>query len=167
MKKHMYLLIAMMFMLFLTACDSGSTSDSSNITEAEHTPTSAVVTDWWEEDEEGDGANAIFYDGERYYGLVMYSTEIPNDLELLGTTPTSSMSDIYGRYFTGEAVPTEELQTNWTNARENIYAEYDESGEIIAFWTEPGVTGEAAYLGSISKVTPPYYDLPDDEAPVT
>lgn len=166
MKKHIYLLIAMMLLLLLTACDSSSTlSEPSSFAETEQVSASDAITDFWQEDEEGEGLNAIFYQGERYYGLVMYDTEIPDNLEFLGITPASCSANVYGRYFTGDAVPADELQTNWTTGGENIYAQYDKNGEIIAFWTEPDkVTGEAAYLGGgITKNPPPYYELPDGE----
>lgn len=165
MKNKKYFFLAAMLTLSLTGCSSNSAASDTSASETEAAAVSSVEQ---QEVEEGEGCNAIYYQGERYYGLVMYSTEIPENLELIGTAADSSVSAIGSLDFSGDAVPTEELQTNWTEAGESIYAEYDETGAIVAFWTEPGaVTGEAAYLGPVvSKQTPAYYALPDGEAPV-
>lgn len=158
MKQKGFVLIVMALAVSLTAC----ATDVSDTAETEKT--TSAMDSIWAENENGEGANAIFYNGQRYYGLVMYSKDVPEELEYLGTAAQSSTSHVYEHAFAEDTVPTEELQTNWTNGGVAIYAEYDMNGEIMAFWTEPEETGgEAAYLGSVDTMAPSYYALPDGE----
>ncbi len=146
----------------LTGCSAAGDSDS-GAADSTGAQTATEATAAFQEEEEGETANAVYYQGQRYYGLVMYSTEIPEDLVLLGTAAQSSVSAINSRTYSGDTVPTQELQTNWTEPGVELYALYDENGEISSFWTAPGeVTGEAAYLGGVFQDTPPYYTVPEE-----
>ncbi|MGN1403194.1 MAG: hypothetical protein ACI4XB_02605 [Ruminococcus sp.] len=162
MKRKRFVLTAIVLAVSLTAC-AADVSDT-----AETEKTTPAMDSIWEENETGEGANAIFYNGQRYYGLVMYSKDVPEKLEYLGMTAQSSTPHVYEHAFAEDTVPTEELQTNWTNGGVAIYAEYDMNGEITAFWTEPEeVGGETAYLGSVDTMAPSYYVLPDGEKEIS
>lgn len=88
----------------LTGCSAAGDSDS-GAADSTGAQTATEATAAFQEEEEGETANAVYYQGQRYYGLVMYSTEIPEDLVLLGTAAQSSVSAINSRTYSGDTVP--------------------------------------------------------------
>ncbi len=162
--KKLFITPILLSILLLSACADSPDNVPEEATTESSTSTEATVAAW-------DGVNAVYYNGIRYYGLVMADIQMPEGVECLGETHESSTSDIWGTHFEGDRVPTEQLQTNWTGPGKLIYAEYDENGEIVRFWLEKDEYSENIwYMGDrvngVSVTTPDYYILPDGEEPV-
>jgi len=164
MKKMDFCVAVMIASIVFTGCSDVENSEESSGTAASTTDVIVQTTNDTDVDPDlavdGDPLNCILYEGTYYYGLCFYGDEpfMPEDAVYIGESNDASYTDDVSLSSTTN-IPTEELQTNWTNGGAELYATFD-GDTIIAFYatiTDDHATTSYVSLENLRTDAPDYY----------
>lgn len=154
MKNLIRIFLIISACIMLSGCSDIGTFEDSNV-DNETLPT--VEENRIEDDmPDADLFDAIFYNGECYYGLAM-TQDIKEGEEPEGFTYLGKISSVKEKYKS----PTEELETTIYEVGEDVYYYVDEEGcHNFCIPTDRGYMGIKMYKGiyHATKRKPAYYD---------